>query len=471
MQMQQDRGLKRIWDRLYDRFANPEVVESAIKRNLAKFPKLGTKDNAKLYKLLDIVSEIDFLKENPTYSTLLAYFDLLSGVNPIVSKLPHYIQQKWVTKATNYKLRNGLPYPKFPVFVAFLEKIARIKNDPSQQFDTEHDSNKGEQQKVYPAKLQSRRSNSKVTAFKTQVQNSGTLQKDRVSTRDRCPIHENSKHTLNKCRSFRSRPIDQRKTFMKENGYCFHCCGQKKHTKSKCHETVLCSRSVCKTSDHHSALHKDFSISSVSDETHEGEKLTVVSPNQTRICGKPSNTSKSRAKIVKAVVYSKHKLDRARHIYCVIIDQSSNTLATSIFLNRFGEYGPDHQYTLKSCSGDSVNKDLIKVCGNVIESCDGSQVFSLPDIIQCTDIPQNRSEIPSPEVTASCHHLSDITDYMPTTDDQISIKLLICRDLIETHVVLDQRVGTTLGQRLPLRWALIGNSCVGTVHKQTTNKP
>lgn len=92
MQMQQDRGLKRIWDRLYDRFANPEVVESAIKRKLAKFPKLGTKDNAKLYKLLDIVSEIDFLKENPTYSTLLAYFDLLSGVNPIVAKLPHYIQ-------------------------------------------------------------------------------------------------------------------------------------------------------------------------------------------------------------------------------------------------------------------------------------------------------------------------------------------------------------------------------------------
>lgn len=42
------RGLQRIWDRLQDRFANPEVVESAIKRKLAKFPKLGNKDSTKL---------------------------------------------------------------------------------------------------------------------------------------------------------------------------------------------------------------------------------------------------------------------------------------------------------------------------------------------------------------------------------------------------------------------------------------
>lgn len=70
------------------------------------------------------MSEIESLKENPVYSTLLAYFDSSSGVNPIVAKLPHYIQEKWVT---------GHPYPTFPVFVAFLEKITRMKNDPSLQ--------------------------------------------------------------------------------------------------------------------------------------------------------------------------------------------------------------------------------------------------------------------------------------------------------------------------------------------------
>lgn len=107
----------RILNRLDDRFANPEVVESSIKKKLARFPKLGNKDYAKLYELLDIVTEIDSLKENPTYSTLLAYF---------VAKLPHSIQEKWITEASNHKLRSGTPYPAFPLFVAFLEKITRI---------------------------------------------------------------------------------------------------------------------------------------------------------------------------------------------------------------------------------------------------------------------------------------------------------------------------------------------------------
>lgn len=121
------RGLQRIWDRLQDRFANPGVVEPAIKRKLAKFPKLGNKDSKKLYEVFDIASEIESLKENPVYSTLLAFFDSSSGVNHIVAKLPLYIQEKWVTEATNYKLRTRHPYPTFPVFVAFLEKITSIR--------------------------------------------------------------------------------------------------------------------------------------------------------------------------------------------------------------------------------------------------------------------------------------------------------------------------------------------------------
>lgn len=143
------------------------------------------KDSTKLYKLFDIVSDIESLKENPVYSTLLAYFDSYSGVNPIVAKLPHYIQEKWVTEATNYKLRTGHLYPTFPVFVAFLEKITRMKNDPSLQFDTLPDANRSEQQKVHSLKLQGRKSNTTVTAFKTQVQRSGTLLKESASSLDR----------------------------------------------------------------------------------------------------------------------------------------------------------------------------------------------------------------------------------------------------------------------------------------------
>lgn len=217
-------------------------------------------------------------------------------------------------------------------------------------------------------------------------------------------------HTLNECPSFRARPLDERRTFIKERGYCFHCCGPKKHMRSKCNETVLCS--VCKGSDYPSALHKDPDNTSLAVESHEGERLPVVSYSCTQICGKPFNTSKSCAKIVKALVYQKQKRDL---IYCIIDDQSSNTLATSRFFDCFNEYGPDHLYTLKSCSGESVNSGR-KACGYVIESCDQSQVFRLPDIIECNEIPQNRGEITSPEVAAFYPTLVILlTIYLPLT--------------------------------------------------------
>lgn len=116
---------------------------------------------------------------------------------------------------------------------------------------------------------------------------------------------------MNECRSFRARPIDKRKALIKEKAIVFAMVGQK--TWSKCHETVLCS--VCKASDHPSVLHKDYIISSAAGETSEGEKLSVFSSDCTQICVNPLNPSKSRAKIVKAVVYPKHKTDCARYIY------------------------------------------------------------------------------------------------------------------------------------------------------------
>lgn len=332
-----------------------KLLNHQLRRRNWRRNSLGNKDYAKLYELLDIVTEIDSLKENPTYSTLLAYFDSSSGVNPIVAKLPHSIQEKWITEASNHKLRSGTPYQAFPVFVAFLEKITRIKNDPSLQFETAQDANRCEQLRAFPGRTQGRKNSPTVSAFKTQVrvQNSGVYYDDSTPAPDCCPIHEKSKHSLNKCHSFRLRPFDERRTFIKENGHCFRCCGPRKHIRTKCRETVLFS--VCKATDHPSALHQDLAASLATRKNHEGEKPPVISSICTHICGKPANTSKSCAEIVKAIVYPELKPNRVRYLYCIIDDQSSNTLATSPLFDHFHEYGPDHLNTLKSCSGESVN--------------------------------------------------------------------------------------------------------------------
>jgi len=88
------RGLHKIYDRLQERYGRPEMVESAMKRKLNSFPTLTSKDNVKLYDLLDILTEIESVMLNPQYATLLSYYNSSSGVIPIVSKLPHFLQEK-----------------------------------------------------------------------------------------------------------------------------------------------------------------------------------------------------------------------------------------------------------------------------------------------------------------------------------------------------------------------------------------
>ena len=46
------------------------------------------KENKKMFKFSDLVSEIESLKIDQKYAALLAYYDSWLGVTPIVNKLP-----------------------------------------------------------------------------------------------------------------------------------------------------------------------------------------------------------------------------------------------------------------------------------------------------------------------------------------------------------------------------------------------
>ena len=60
---------------------------------------LSNKDSKKLYDLADLLSEIEALKLDPKYSSILGYYDASSGVIPIVNKLPFNLREMWVTHA------------------------------------------------------------------------------------------------------------------------------------------------------------------------------------------------------------------------------------------------------------------------------------------------------------------------------------------------------------------------------------
>ena len=108
--------------------------EAAFKSKLNNFPKIQHKDPKNLYDLLDNLPEIESVKENPQYATLLSYYDSSSGVNPIICKLPQPLQNTWVSQAAKYKKYYSVSFPPFSFLVDFIRETSSMKNDPAFQF-------------------------------------------------------------------------------------------------------------------------------------------------------------------------------------------------------------------------------------------------------------------------------------------------------------------------------------------------
>lgn len=273
-----------------------------------------------------------------------------------------------------------------------------------------------------------------------------------------CPLHK-TRHLLNECSAFRRKPLEERKKFVLSNGICFKCCGPKKHRAMNCKTNVKCD--ICKKSSHPSALHVDVDCH-VGEPTPEGTVKNVC----TQICGKANGTSRSCAKIIPVRVYPKDDPHKCRVVYALIDDQSSHSLATSPFFDFFSPESTKYQYVLSSCAGRFTASGR-RGHGYVIESLDWTQKLDLPVVIECNDIPNNRDEIPFPAVAQQYPHLQEIASLIPTVMDDIEIELLIGRDVVSAHHVLDQKLCESdlpIAQKFPLGWVIIGQVCMGNLH-------
>ena len=488
-------GLVRIWERLDDRYGSPEMLENTLKRKIKDFPSLTNKDSKKLFDLSDIVSEIESLKSNEKYASLLAYYDSSSGVTPIVNKLPYNLREKWITQASNYKKNHNVPFPPFCYFATWLRDLSKIRNDPSLNYDTSgHTGNHGNP--TVAGKPERRLRGPTVVTCKTDTISSRETPVLNHQTQPRCPIHKTN-HSLNDCRAFQLKSVDERKKWLKDHNFCFKCCASTEHRSKDCTANLKCA--LCGSAKHSSALHVDLSKVSLpisqsptqgrdtlsQSSQHGGEGSPVSFPsvplrdgertspqNQqvnskcTQICG-GSFSGKSCAKTVLVNVYPKGQQSKAVRMYAILDDQSNRTLARSDFFHLLNIDAKEIEYTLSSCAGTVVSSGRT-AHGLIVESLDGFSHLELPSVLECNEIPNSRDEIPTPEVTRYHSHLNDVSESIPPLDTSAAIMLLIGRDLPEAHHVYDQRVGSKgspYAQKLKLGWVIVGETCLGGIHK------
>ena len=223
------KALELICERLVGQFGSPEMLKAALRQRINAFPKLHDSNRAELYELSDLVAEIDSVKSNESYQNLFAYFDSSAGVNLIVNKLPGRIQEKLTNEVNKYKQKYCVAYPPFSVFCSFMRNIAKVKNDPGFIFEQQQPQGavKGSLRRFagrQADKVDHRKQPQHLYSRKTDVEPKDESKSAYTGTV--CPIHHTG-HTLNKCRVFRLKPLSEREDFVKENCFCFKCCGPK----------------------------------------------------------------------------------------------------------------------------------------------------------------------------------------------------------------------------------------------------
>ncbi|XP_052063923.1 uncharacterized protein LOC127703909 [Mytilus californianus] len=450
-------ALSRAWNRLVLRYGCPEMIESALQKKLQAFPKITYKDKKKLFELSDVLSEIRSVKEKQEYAALLAYFDTSVGVNPTIVKLPINLQTKWRDRAVTYKRIHSVLYPPFTYFCDFINDMASTINDP--RFIFESDTYVAPKNEDKPFKTR------QFAVKKTNVSQDKHEPHANENSKMRCAIH-NSDHLLDECRAFRHMSIVDRRALLKKNGLCFKCCVGR-HIFRNCDKNVLCSE--CKSTDHTAAMHIYASQDRVQKPNNSQGGESSVNSKCTQICGN-TFAGKSCAKIVLVNVRHTTMDKQPIRTYAIIDEQSNCSLARKELLDYFEVNTEPEQYSLASCSGQFTMTGR-RTKGFIIESLEDNYCIDLPTLIECDSIPNNRQEIPTNEIAQAHPHLQSIAHMIPHLDKDAEILLLIGRDAVEAHHILEQRLGShnqPFAQKLKMGWVIVGETCLDGAHYPST---
>ncbi|XP_075530085.1 uncharacterized protein LOC142563417 [Dermacentor variabilis] len=460
-------GLDVVWERLEECYGRPEIIEEAIFRRIASFPRLSDKDTEKLRELGDLLLEVEAAKCDPQL-TGLSYLDTARGVNPIVEKLPQRLQDMWIAKGSKYKRDHRVAFPPFSFFASFIRDQAKTRNDPSFKLNTAS----GTPSRLPRADRWAANDGTRRTPISVQLTDVEASTDHPPSnapkwhdTTKYCPLHRKP-HPLRKCRTFREKPLDERKSLLKNYGICFRCCASTDHFARDCKTVLKCDD--CGSERHATALHAG-NVNHKSPAAHhdsedvgrDQDSALEVSSKCTEVCGQ-SGGGKSCSKICLVKVSHPTQPHNTEKMYAILDDQSNRSLARTEFFDIFGLNGDSSPYTLRTCAGtaEAIGR---RASGFLIEDIHGSVKLPLPTLIECNEMPNNRNEIPTPEVASHHPHLRAVAKFIPRLDPEAKILLLLGRDILRVHKVRQQRNGPAdapFAQRLDLGWVIVGNVCI-----------
>ncbi|KAJ8039187.1 hypothetical protein HOLleu_16824 [Holothuria leucospilota] len=429
-------GLKALWERLDNEYGAPELIESILLNKLENFAKIGQKDNQKLRELADLLSEIQVAKGDERLPGL-AFFDTAKGVNIAVEKLPYYIQDSWRNTGSKYKEEKKVSFPPFKVFVDFINRQAKMRNDPS--FRTAHQGST--QQK----------NSSSTRSFRTGTNNSFKPKQEGC-------VQCGEDHLVIACDQFKALKLTDRETLIKEKGLCRGCL-KRGHIWRFCKNKQTCE--VCQR--HHPTI------------LHRHDKSAEVKPTDSTHsrCSNMTSEMEGDAQCVSPILPVWVNFGHKRVLtYALLDDQSDACFMSHALKRKLGASGTEINLEISTILTQGTVKSE-KISGITIQGLNQDEMISLPTTYTRDCIPATPLQIPTPEKIMGWPHLKELSEVLsPYLDMEVGLLIgATCpRALIPQDVKPGMRNGDPYAVRTPLGWGVVGDLKRGSDASDDTRK-
>ena len=352
-------GYEKALSILQDRFGNKHLIASKIKANLCSSKTVRTP--LELRKLADDAANAAYvLTEAGLYSEL----DTQHMISTVVQRIDTPYRLKWRSKAVKYRTNND-EYPKFSVFITFLNSIAEELNDP-----------------VYGA-------HSDMCYAKPNK----AISNNAVNARDHsklCLLCQ-STHPLYACNTFKKKPVHKRIEFVSQNNLCSRCFS-KDHGTATCPSKVCCR--ICE-GDHSTFIHLD--------DTKESTHMQSNSNSNSSTCGNivTNDTVGDECMLMPTVNVV---VNNAYNTHALLDSGSTNSFITADAVNSLALNGETISYHLSTINAKSITINT-KVVNFTLYSLDGTESLSMSNVFVVEEIPFTYSHCRDLSIYP---HLSDV---------------------------------------------------------------
>ena len=343
------------------------------------------------------------LSEAGLYSEL----DTQHIISTVLQRVNTSYRLRWRTQAVQFKAEHD-DYPKFSVFVSFLNIIAEEVNDPVYGADSD----------VSYAKPSMAINSSAVNARDT-----GKSQGDICGKQSNCLLCH-SMHPLYACSVFKKKSINQRLAFVAHHKLCCKCFS-KRHATLNCPADVVCKK--CNL-NHSTYIHVDDIIVNKDVDVD----VNTVMPSQMQTTNSAGTAGANSADDMPSSDYTfmPTVVNESYKTHALLDSDSTNSFITSHAVTSLGLSSKTVIYKHSTVDTPCMTTST-KVVNFVLYSLDGTESLSMSNVFVVEEVPYTYSPCRDLSVYP---HLSDIP--ISPVHPPAKVDLLIGQDNSEALVPL-----------------------------------